>query len=607
MDADSTIRRVWLPRTFLVLGVAACLGFLGWRVARPFDQAPVWLSLSSLAVELIGFACSAVLVWALWPDSRRPRVADRRTEVGDVDVVVRGDLHALHDVRTTLVALRTVRSVRSVVVLDAAGRLHTASVAAEFGVGYVVPEHGELQSMQAVVQTPFVLVLDAGDVPVPDIVERLSSRIDRDDVAVVQGMGVSLVGDAPERGIDVRHQLLFERSGLNPALGGRGCAMWLGSGSLARTEALRDAVATRGEGVAVHLEAGVRLVAAGWRVICDAGAAVVAHRAPATEEAAHAEHAAQERAAMRRLWSAPGALRPWRNRPAARLASAAWAVRTLAPYRVVALVALLSTVLLSSHLPFDVASPVVLLVGLPGVVMVAVGLGMASGWTLRPGERTRRALTAGGRLESGPVLTVASLGLVLVARVVSDRVLHVVPPIDRSRLTVVVLAAVWLLAMSLDVLRTEARRGRVLRAPRASSALSAVLGDLPVTVVDLTTRGAGLHAATALEVGAQASFDAAVPTRSGVTTVSCTAVVRNVRRAMTDWRIGVEFVALEPSMANALAEYCVVQTSRQHLGIPLDADGLTAPGVGAIRWVSDAAEVVRGRGSVPPIAQPSKP
>lgn len=607
MNAETTTRSEWVTRAMFALGLGACAVYLGWRVLGLDDGAPLWLSVPSLVVESIGIAGSAVLVWALWPTPRQRDVVGDRPPVGAVDVVVRGDIHALHELRTTLVALRSVTAVARVTVLDPSGRLAVAAVAAEFGAGYSVAEGCEFAALRSAVHTGFVLVLDAGDVPVPDIVERLAAAVDGGDVAVVQGMGVSLVGDAPERGVDLRHELLFERCGLNPALGARGHALWLGSGSLVRTDTLAVASGAHGEGGVDFTSAGARLVAAGHRVVCSVGAPVVAHRIALDRAQARTEQAAHDHELLRRLLGAGGSTRSSQDRLVSWLASASWAVRAVSPYGVVAVVALLAAALLSGRAPFDVAAPMALLVGLPGVVLLSLGLGRASGWTLRPGDRTRRALMAGGRVSSGPVLTVAVLGLVLVARAVSDRWLHIAPVIDRSQLIVLVLGAAWLLGISLDVLRDEARLGRVPRAPRATSSLSAVLGDRAVSVVDLTGRGAGVRAPLPLQVGEQLCFEAALPTRSGVTSVAVDAVVRNARPVGPDWRIGIEFGPLDPVVANALAEYCVIETSRLHLGVPLHLDGVAAHGAGALHWVADATVAVRGGGATAPVAQPSKP
>jgi hypothetical protein len=72
-------------------------------------------------------------------------------------------------------------------------------------------------------------------------------------------------------------------------------------------------------------------------------------------------------------------------------------------------------------------------------------------------------------------------------------------------------------------------------------------------------------------VGEQLMLDSAVPTATGVTTMRVPVVVRNVvERAAHEWRIGVEFVAVDDAAANALAEYCTIEPMWERLGVMPD-------------------------------------
>ena len=129
-----------------------------------------------------------------------------------------------------------------VAVIDLFGREWVEQITREFGVRHVVPEANDRNGLRALgvaVRTPEFLLLDAGDVPSPDIVEALGAELCDPQVAVVQGRGVPTATDSPEHGARGRHDLEFEHASLNPALGRRHVAVWTGTGSLVRMHALQ--------------------------------------------------------------------------------------------------------------------------------------------------------------------------------------------------------------------------------------------------------------------------------------------------------------------------------------------------------------------------------
>ncbi|HRB05059.1 MAG TPA: hypothetical protein PLP26_16920, partial [Ilumatobacteraceae bacterium] len=222
-------------RAFAVIGLAATLSYLVWRVGFSMYDTDLWLSLPTLAVEVLGFLGALALTWALWPVPTRRQVGDGvsvTSSVDAVDAVVRvGGHHGVHEVRATLLALRSVQHVNDVVLVDLDARSVVAALATEFQVVYAATDDADrngLRVMTAAVRTPTFLLLDAGDIPTGDIVERLVTDLLDPLVAIVQGTGVSLVEQSAEHGPNGRHELLFERNALNPALGRRGNAVWLG-------------------------------------------------------------------------------------------------------------------------------------------------------------------------------------------------------------------------------------------------------------------------------------------------------------------------------------------------------------------------------------------
>ncbi len=582
-------------RVLAVTGLLGGTAYLGWRLAASMQGAPAWLALPFFVVEVFGFIGAVLLVWALWP-MPLGRLPDDRRRYGDpVDAVVRIAAQPLHELRATLLSLRSVEGVGDVIVVDHDGRPEVASMALEFQAVYAATDPDDrsgLRVMIAAVRSAEFLLLDAGDVPATDIVRCLSVDLADLNVAVVQGLGVSLSDDSPEHGPDRRHELLFERSALNPALGRRGVAVWLGSGSLVRTAALRDVTLGASAAVEAHWAATSALHGAGWRITAPCDIPVVAHRSLRTAEEVYRDRVHRVRGARQMLFGEHGALRITSHTAAQRAAALAWAVRPLSSVRRVAFLALLCGALLAGEVPFHATLVTMTILWVPYFVYVSLSLALLSGWTLRPGDRARWSLhNIGATFNSGvdpddvperaPIvnlpasqygasLVVATvvLSVVLVLRGMSDRLTHTMGTLPQPSLLAMVAVSLWLLVLSLDQLRVLGRRSHRRRATRIGAALSASLGERAVSLLDITSFGAGVMSHAGFEVGEAVILEAAVPTRTGVTTVCIPTVVRNVSvLPLGEYRLGVEFHALDDATANALAEYCVIEPVWEQMGL----------------------------------------
>ncbi|MBI4933627.1 MAG: PilZ domain-containing protein [Actinobacteria bacterium] len=623
-------------RVLTAIGLLAGFAYLVWRSIYSFQGASAWLSVPLFVVEVLGFLGAGVLVWALWPMpvSRPLLITDVISPVDTVDAVVRVSHQGLHEVRATLLALRDVDGVDQVLVVDHSGRPEVASLATEFQAVYAATDpydHNGLRVMAAAVRTAEFLLIDAGDIPTQDIVRRLAGDLADERIAVVQGLGASPSDDSPEHGPNRRHELLFERSALNPALGRRKVAVWLGSGSLVRTDALREVPMVDSSALEAHWLATSALHAAGWRISAPADVPVVAHRTVSDDRVVYRDRVHRARAARKMLVGPYGVLRLGSFDRRQRLAALAWTVRPLSSLRRVVFMMVLCASLLAGALPMTLTSFALLTLWSPYFVYTGIGMSLLSGWTLRPGDRTRWSLHNIGAtftsLRAEPdehrarrpivhlpssqygaslVFAIVALSVVLVLRGLSDRVTHTLGVLPQSALLAMLTVSLWLLAISLDVLRVLARRVTFRRATRVGAALSATLGERAVSIIDLTSLGAGVLSQTGLEVGERLTLESAVPTETGVTSMQVPVVVRNVRYLNSgEWRIGLEFGELDDATANALAEYCIIEPMWECMGTmpgsslveprPIAVDHFDEPAVGAgrmaMRLVSSLALV----------------
>ena len=96
------------------------------------------------------------------------------------------------------------------------------------------------------------------------------------------------------------------------------------------------------------------------------------------------------------ILGAGGILRPNSLRLGQRLAIAASAVRPLSGLRRAGFVAVVVGSLLTGALPMRPNVAILAALWAPGWLLTSAGLGLASGWTLRPGDRTRSSLRSLG-------------------------------------------------------------------------------------------------------------------------------------------------------------------------------------------------------------------
>ena len=593
-----------IGRVTAVLAVAFGVVYLGWRATSTLGGAPWWMAIPTLLVETMGLLAVSVTCWALW---RRPEVAAPipagTTGISEHDAAAPEPLDTVAVVRCTgqtPAALRATliacRPIAPVLVVDVDARPEIAALAVEHGVRYLATDPDDVDGLRlaaASVDAGAILLLEAGDIAHPAVLRSLLPWFDEPSVAVVQGPVEASNGESAEHGAIGRHDKQFERRALVPALGARGLAPFTGSGALLRTAAIRSVALVESSPQMVQADLTSALFAAGWQIAAPGGRPLVAVAPIVSPAEVENVRACEASAARHLLLGDHGAWRPNQLSFAQRAALTAQAVRPLAGVRRGVIVALLLGALLSGRLPFDAAPLGFAVLWAPWFVLAAVALWLLSGRELRPGDRVRwsmRMLGASWRGVMAPdgrpdpaehVLgsafglhhgvasagAVASISVVIGMRALSDRVTHTLAAMPMNQTAALLVVALWSLAGGLDALRILARRAQSRRATRIASSLPSTFADRAALVVDLTPLGAGVLGDVDLAVGSNQRLDVVVPTASGVISAAVPVTVRNVRVDFSgERRYGVEFGALEPYVADALTEYCVVQPALELLG-----------------------------------------
>ena len=190
-------------RVLTLMGAVASVLYLGWRLAFSFEGASVGLSALLLAAEVVGFAGTALLTWALWPAPQARRTGAVAAVDGPVDVVVRVVDQELHEIRATLLSLRAVENAGDVLVVDHTGRPEVVTLAAEFQCMYAATDLDDangLRVMQAAVRTSEFLLLDAGDVEEGLQAAAAGLHPLRHGLTPGDGERLFLIGNAPATG-----------------------------------------------------------------------------------------------------------------------------------------------------------------------------------------------------------------------------------------------------------------------------------------------------------------------------------------------------------------------------------------------------------------------
>ena len=595
-----------IGRVLTCLGLLSTVAYLGWRIATLPNQPPLWIVVLAITVEITGFVGSGILMWALWHGQPAPSSpAGNSVEIDPtaIDVCVRVDQEPIHQVRATMLSLRMMTTGRQIVV-DMRARPEVAALAGEFGAGYAatdIEDHNGLKTCGAAASSPIFLLLDAGDIPSPTATTSLMPLMSDDRVAVAIGQSLMADDDSAEHGPNGLHELLFERETLNPALGSRGAAILSESGALIRRAAIDNVEIGDEEPIEAQAEWSLALMNDGWRVVAATGDPVVVRQVVQSQDEVYERRVQNARACRKMIVGPDGILRLNSLRLGQRLAIIASAVRPMSGLRRVGFIAVVVASLLTGSLPMRPNLAVFAAVWAPGWLLTAAGLGLMSGWTLRPGDRTRVSLRNLGASWQGlrhplafdqrraPIMTphtlqhggalvasVVVLSSVMMMRGLSEQWTHALGSMPFPWLVGLVAVSLWSLAMSLDVLRLFGKRNQLRRATRVVASIPAEVNKNPVAVFDITALGAGFETNQEISAKQELTLAATITTSRGCENVILPIIVRNVRSVTSAapmeterWRVGVEFGNALPQAINPLVEFCMIEPARQRLGTPI--------------------------------------
>ncbi|MGN7149550.1 glycosyltransferase family 2 protein [Arthrobacter sp. SAFR-179] len=188
--------RFW-TRLVVVLTVLTGLNYIAWRWMASLNWEAWWIALPLVVAEtysLIDVMLFGMTVWKLKIRKGAPTPPHDAT----VDVFITTYNEDLDMVLTTALAAQKIRHPHSTWILDDGARPELKALAEQHGLGYVtrsgdwtkdLPRHakaGNLNNALMVTHGEFLLILDADQIPEPDILEKTLGYFNNRRVALVQ-------------------------------------------------------------------------------------------------------------------------------------------------------------------------------------------------------------------------------------------------------------------------------------------------------------------------------------------------------------------------------------------------------------------------------------
>jgi cellulose synthase (UDP-forming) len=185
-----------LVRVFVTVALLLGGNYIGWRWLHSINWSVWWIAVPLVVAETYSLTDSLLFGVTMWRMRRRgeppPVISD-----ATVDVLITTYNEPVDMVMTTAVAAVAIRHPHKTWILDDGGRPDMASEAAAAGVGYLLrsddwtgrqrhAKAGNLNNALLAVDGEFLLILDADQIPAPEILDRTLGYFRDDQVSLVQ-------------------------------------------------------------------------------------------------------------------------------------------------------------------------------------------------------------------------------------------------------------------------------------------------------------------------------------------------------------------------------------------------------------------------------------
>lgn len=583
------------PPTVALVAVVVGVAYLWWRTSTLGSGSFLLLSIPFLVIEawaLLELALLTVQTWRIPPSAPR---AEFGRDVEPVDIAIVAAGRDVDDLERTLLACRSVRSRGRLIVIDDQRRFRHRSLAADAGASYRIDRRAiEAPGLAAHRNTEAdtYLWLRAGQLPMPDLIEVIGPRFERDDLAVCQ-LATSLLnsGDLAHLGRERDDDGLINQV-LGPALSRWDAGLWLGSASVVRRSAIEQIGGFDRHVPIERLTA--RLHRAGWATSFERRH-LVATTAPEAIERYLAVRRQRAGAALSVVLSREGPLMPGGSMGLRRrVAHLGAAVRFGTGIRLLALSVAMVAVLLTGRIPADASLLALAVFGGTSMVLGALGrraVGRGAmergdwlhqGWRVvgaeagavvdalrgrvRTAAQERDTTGASGGLAAlahlpllDAIVLALDLALVIRAFTIIDR--NALPAFGTGERILAIGFAVAMLVPIVRVLQVTVARQQRRSHHRIPIVLDATVDGTPAATTDITPNGAGIMLPFQPSIGVTTSLELALPGADGVLRrIVGRAVVRSARsNGDGRWRVGLELQQMAPAARQALLSFYALQ------------------------------------------------
>ncbi len=571
------------------------LGYLGWRMQATVDGAAPWLFWPLIIAEMIGWVGLALLVSQTWhlPD----RDWQRRRPDFTTDIVVTTFNDPVASVRTSLLGALSVAGAANIVLADDGDRGELRELAHRLGVAYVHrgstdgARAGNINELLPRLSSELVLLLAAGDVPMPDTLTATDRYFDDPDVAVVICGSRDASRSPITHSLDDRHDLALEREVIVPSLDRSGNLPWVEGPAMVRRDALLlvGGMATLSQ--TPEYLTGLRMQRKRLVIRHHAETLVETH-GPQSVEALMRTRERSTRGRWSAVLTTDSPLWAPGLSIGSRLGHASLLVRPLMAVQKLLVIAVLVGALVSGSLPLHASIFELAFIAVPYLVLAGASRVILARGRLEPGDWTRQDLrylgvhiaglsgalfgrrsrfryvpkdptTTGGAAPLSQLRLLTGVLAAVVAAMAYRTVAVTREPGSLRGLAVLVLFTVagWLVVQILDVLGILSRHVQRRRRFRVLTDMQAVVDDTVVHVLDISPLGMGIETAVAYEPYETLDVQATLTDAGGHPQIlHLPGLVRHCSRlAERDtWRIGVEFTAVPTESSDILIWFCTV-------------------------------------------------
>ena len=193
---DHPVLRLAMTRLLGLATVAFGIWYVSWRWSSSVNWAAWWIAVPLVVAETYSLVDGILFAVTMWRSSPRPAPPPPDPEA-TVDVFITTYNEPVELVAATADAARAITWPHRTWILDDGDRAEMAAAAERLGIGYVTrsadwadrPRHakaGNLNNALMATSGEFLLILDADQIPAPDILDRTLGYFRDPEVALVQ-------------------------------------------------------------------------------------------------------------------------------------------------------------------------------------------------------------------------------------------------------------------------------------------------------------------------------------------------------------------------------------------------------------------------------------